>query len=422
MRTSKLFYIVIGSLIYSSTTQAQTPQMLAPGIISNDRVFGITLTPDEKTAYFVNSRGGRDTMTLATSTYHNGQWTKPMPVPFANNPGVWNDIDPILSSDGNVLVFNSNRPRPDGSSRKDFDIWAVQQTAKKGWGEPYHLGNVVNSDSSDFYASMATNGNLYFCSTRKGGFGGIDIYKSSLVNGVYQPPVNLGNTINSAGAETNVYVAPDERYIIFQKRSLTNEGVSGIVISFRQNDQWTAPQRLDAAINSNQGEFTPFVSPNGQTFYYSRLKRTKPLTENIYMIPFSADKYQPSAALPSTAHTDSTLLLATLHDYLDGGTQGDTTRLIRAFHSSASMKFIDTKTGAFRDVPIAEYLAGARKNYGRPLTRSTQIVDYSISGTAAQARVESEYATFTFIDYFNLLKMDDGWKIVSKIFYREDKK
>ncbi|MBD2705478.1 nuclear transport factor 2 family protein [Spirosoma sp. BT702] len=73
-------------------------------------------------------------------------------------------------------------------------------------------------------------------------------------------------------------------------------------------------------------------------------------------------------------------------------------------------------------MPIAEYLNGARKNYGRPLTRSTQIVTYTTSGTAAQARVESDYATFKFIDYFNLLKMDDGWKIVSKIFCREDKK
>ncbi|WP_394355997.1 nuclear transport factor 2 family protein [Spirosoma profusum] len=56
------------------------------------------------------------------------------------------------------------------------------------------------------------------------------------------------------------------------------------------------------------------------------------------------------------------------------------------------------------------------------MTRSTQIVTYTTSGTAAQARVESDYATFKFIDYFNLLKMDDGWKIVSKIFCREDKK
>lgn len=48
----------------------------------------------------------------------------------------------------------------------------------------------------------------------------------------------------------------------------------------------------------------------------------------------------------------------TLQNYLEGGTNGDTTRLIAAFHPSASMKFVDNKTGEFKDIPIATYLDG----------------------------------------------------------------
>jgi len=54
--------------------------------------------------------------------------------------------------------------------------------------------------------------------------------------------------------------------------------------------------------------------------------------------------------------------------------------------------------------------------------RQTRIKSISISGNAANAHLEIEYPTFTFQDYMHLLKIDGEWKIVSKIFYRQDKK
>ena len=56
---------------------------------------------------------------------------------------------------------------------------------------------------------------------------------------------------------------------------------------------------------------------------------------------------------------------ATLMNYLDGGTYGDTVKLNKAFHKSASMRFIDNKTGEYRDVPITEYLNRAKANAGK---------------------------------------------------------
>jgi len=111
----------------------------------------------------------------------------------------------------------------------------------------------------------------------------------------------------------------------------------------------------------------------------------------------------------------------TLLNYLEGGTNGDTTRLIAAFHPSASMKFVDNKTGEFKDTPIATYLDGARKSAGKKSDRKTKILSYDIDGTAAQAKVEIDFGTGMFHDYFNLLKINGEWKIVSKIFYRIDK-
>lgn len=128
-----------------------------------------------------------------------------------------------------------------------------------------------------------------------------------------------------------------------------------------------------------------------------------------------------SASIFAQNHEEKAAVEKTLWNYLDGGTYGDTTRLIAAFHPSASMKFVDNKTGEFRDVPIETYLNNARKNAGKTSDRKCRVLSYDIDGTAAQAKVEIDFGTGIFHDYFNLLKINGEWKIVSKIFYRIDK-
>lgn len=128
-----------------------------------------------------------------------------------------------------------------------------------------------------------------------------------------------------------------------------------------------------------------------------------------------------TAASAQTKTADEVAVMECLLDYMDGGTFGDTTRLIRAFHPSATMKFVDNKTGEFKDVPIADFLNRARTNAGKTNDRQCRITHYKVTGTAAQAAVVCEYANFRFLDYFNLLKINGQWKIVSKIFYREEK-
>lgn len=120
--------------------------------------------------------------------------------------------------------------------------------------------------------------------------------------------------------------------------------------------------------------------------------------------------------------SDLELVKETVQNYMDGGTYGDTAKMAKVFHPTAFMKFVDVKTGEFRDVPIAKYLEGGKANAGKKSDRNTKIQNIDIAGTAAQAKLELEYPTFKFIDYFNLLKINGEWKVVSKIFFREDKK
>lgn len=99
---------------------------------------------------------------------------------------------------------------------------------------------------------------------------------------------------------------------------------------------------------------------------------------------------------------------------------GDGNQMERAFHPSATMKYVDYKSGEYKDVPIAEFLARVKANTNKP-QRKIEIVSLNIDGTAAQAKISIEAGNVLMTDYMNLLKIDGQWKIVSKIFSRKDK-
>ena len=118
--------------------------------------------------------------------------------------------------------------------------------------------------------------------------------------------------------------------------------------------------------------------------------------------------------------SDRNLIEQTVNYYLEGGTNNDFETLKRAFHKTASMKYINN---GYQEVNAINFFKKVMKP-GPKQNRKTSIASIDISGHAASARLEIEYATFTFIDYMNLLKIDDEWKIVSKVFYKKlhDKK
>ena len=106
-----------------------------------------------------------------------------------------------------------------------------------------------------------------------------------------------------------------------------------------------------------------------------------------------------------------------LQNYMSG--QGD--RVEKAFHPSATMKYIDYQSKEFKDVPIAEYIARVKANTGPRTERTIEIVALNVEGSAAQAKIKIETPKVIMYDYMNLLKINGEWKIVSKIFSRQDK-
>ena len=132
-----------------------------------------------------------------------------------------------------------------------------------------------------------------------------------------------------------------------------------------------------------------------------------------------------AAALSTTAfartRASEAEVRAALQHYLQGHATGAGSHFQLVFHPDAKLHFI--RNGQFSTRTAAEYIAGAS---GRPAAdeaqRKRRIVSVDVSGDAAQAKIELDYPSAVFTDYFNLLKIDGKWLIVDKTYHARQKR
>jgi hypothetical protein len=134
------------------------------------------------------------------------------PCPAVVN-SAFNDSHPAISKDGLSLFFASTRPGPDSRGQVglgDYDLWVAQRDSLDDcWQAPNNLGPVVNSSSEDFAPNLTTDGHwIFFHSKRPGGCGGGIVRELWVTHRMdkrddfrWQTPINLGCTLNLAGAD-----------------------------------------------------------------------------------------------------------------------------------------------------------------------------------------------------------------------------
>lgn len=248
------------------------PEVFAPAIISKEfDELNSVFSPDGNAFYFSIKLPIDVQHTILSMNLTNNLWTKPAVLSFS---GRFSDADPAFSCDGKKLFFISKRPLPGtGESEKDWDIWVVERT-ENDWGEPKNLGAPVNSDKMEIYPSVARNGTIYFCSARSGGLGGDDIYRSRFIGGKYTKPENLGDMINTKYGEGDIFIAPDESYIIFSSGRPGGFGSGDLYISYcRQDGTWKTSINMGNHINSPFLEYCPYVSSDGKYLFFTSYRK-----------------------------------------------------------------------------------------------------------------------------------------------------
>ena len=110
-----------------------------------------------------------------------------------------------------------------------------------------------------------------------------------------------------------------------------------------------------------------------------------------------------------------------LQTYFDGLYEGDTAKLGQAFHEVAHL--FSVEDGKLADMSRAEWFELVRSRpsaQSRDLRRRDWVVQIDRSGpTTAFAKVHCQIPPRYFTDYLTLVKLADGWKVVSKTYHTE---
>jgi outer membrane protein OmpA-like peptidoglycan-associated protein len=129
-------------------------------------------------------------------------WSKVESIHFNSN--AYSVAHPTINADGTKLYFASDMAGTTGKS----DIYVVSINAGGTLGTPKNLGIIVNTEGSETFPFINTEGDLYFSSDGYPGLGGLDIYVirgfESNITGYFEIE-NIGKPFNSAQDDLGYY-------------------------------------------------------------------------------------------------------------------------------------------------------------------------------------------------------------------------
>ena len=248
-----------------------SPEVFAPGLISlpGERELNAVYSPNGRIFMFTRSVDGVFKMFFSYQR-DDGTWQEPRMAPPSKTYSNHGDVDMAFSPDGGWVYFISTRPL-EGYSLERYNIWRSRVTMH-GLVTPEPLGPHINGPGHELYPMLVADGSLYFSAVRDDSIGARDSYRAQFRDGEFEEPVNLGPGINSPTDEGDIYVSPDESYIIHVAADRPDGlGGSDLYISFRQADgSWGNGIHMGDGINSAEADYCPMVTPDGKYFYFTQ--------------------------------------------------------------------------------------------------------------------------------------------------------
>lgn len=283
----------------------------------------------------------------------------------------FHEYSPLLSGDGETLIFTSNRSTDLNQIKEGTNFEDVYITKKQGetWREPQKISEVLNHEFHDAACSLSPDGKtlllyyeegagdiyiskleetgwtapvplnkninsphhwetsacisedgkkLYFTSNRPGGYGELDIYVSHLdAKGNWGKAVNLGPNINTTLNEDSPFIHADGVTLFFSSDGHPSMGSNDIFKSEFRDGKWNKPVNLGYPINSidYDGFFT--MSADKKTGYYSAMREDGVGNADIFQIKFNDPPPPPPIEEPVVVEEAAPVVAQAPEDYID---------------------------------------------------------------------------------------------------------
>lgn len=292
---------------------------LGPEVNTNGDEFAPLLSPNQSNRLYFSARragnlGGRrnehglpderlghysSDMFSCSVSAGNGRWYDPQRMSFLLN-SAQHDWLLGFNANGSVLYFFQGLTTKQGRVMADTFRRAEERSVSANvfTGLSPALG-----DEAPFFVNDSL---IYFASRRPGGYGGLDLYRSTLRSGSWSAPENLGPGINSPYDETTPFLARDgiTLYYSTNKPELSLGGLDVVKAVYNQwNDSWTLPENQGMPINSAGDDAYFRIAKDGFIAYFSSSRKDGYGQRDLYAAHFR--NFLPEMEPPPLAYVPS---------------------------------------------------------------------------------------------------------------------
>ncbi|WP_298532713.1 OmpA family protein [uncultured Algibacter sp.] len=196
---NELPYLDLYKATLSEENKLENIESLSDEINTDNHESNAIFTKDGKTMYFnrtkIVERTKADRSKIAQVSIYkaelvDGVWANIVELPFSSES--YSVQHPALDKDEKTLYFASDMPGSLGS----FDLYRVTINGDF-YGEPENLGPKVNTIHREQFPFISEFNILYFSSNGHLGYGGLDVFRSIIINDEVSKPINLGTPVNS---------------------------------------------------------------------------------------------------------------------------------------------------------------------------------------------------------------------------------
>lgn len=233
----------------------QTPEPFANELIAKVHEGPLTFDNTGSTMFFtrnerkVVAENGRKKLQIFQAELVGEEWTNIKELEF--NQDEYNFTHPTISADGNTLYFSSDIPGGEGG----MDLYKSIKVGDE-WGEPLNLGQTINTAGNEIFPFIHADGTLYFASDDHSTMGGLDIFYIVPNDDEYPYPINLGEPFNSKEDDFGFIVDADNKngyYSSSRPRGSGGDDLYNFYLMGDMKDRFKKKKKAPIALKDEDG-------------------------------------------------------------------------------------------------------------------------------------------------------------------------